>query len=82
MTELERAAERTSKIRISRTEPRDVADLLHFVLIDGEAPGIRETDRTRIERLGVQVIDVPMISMESPARHDPDRVAQILVSMA
>jgi CofD-related protein of GAK system len=69
-------------LRASCTEKKAVEDLLRFVLIDGEAAGVRDGDRSRIERLGLKVIDVPMLSAEPPERHDPDQVAQILVSMA
>jgi 2-phospho-L-lactate transferase/gluconeogenesis factor (CofD/UPF0052 family) len=66
----------------SCAEERKVEDLLLFVLIDGEATVVAERDRRRIGRLGVRLIEVPMLSSGDSERYDPDRLAQILVSMA
>jgi CofD-related protein of GAK system len=58
-------------------------DLLRFVLVDA-ARGAYETplDLAAIRRLGVEVLDVPLVREDNPGQADSRRVAELLVSLA
>ena len=61
----------------------DATSALQFVLVDsvnGEYPG--GFDKARVERMGVQVIDCPLMTESSSPYFDEERLAQALLLMA
>jgi len=67
----------------SHDKPIAVADVLHFVLVDtrhGQYPGGLDLDRIR--RLGVEVIDCPLIGYGPSTEIDDRFLAPILLSLA
>lgn len=58
------------------------SDVLSFVLVDtanGDYNG--ELDRTALDRMGIQVIDVPFVSPESAPYVDPQCLVPVLLSL-
>jgi len=55
--------------------------LLRYVLVDAVGAKLRRSSLRAVERLGVEVIDLPLISTQSTPRIDAERLAQVLVSM-
>lgn len=69
-------------LRTSAGQEISDASLLGYVLIDSLATGIPASQIADVKRLGVEVIDM---SLTDPARApliDPERLAQVLVSLA
>jgi CofD-related protein of GAK system len=65
---------------VSKRTPAD--RLLQFVLVDGKKAGVKKKTMRAVERLGVRVIDVPLMSPTSGAYLDDERLAQALLSLA
>lgn len=55
--------------------------LLHFVLLDGQGAGIRKKTMRAVEKLGVQVIDVPLMTDRSRPYLDDELLAEALLSL-
>jgi len=58
------------------------ADLLQYVLVDARRGPWRARDLAAVERLGVQVVDLPLISTASAPLIDSARLVDILISLA
>lgn len=59
-----------------------VAALLQFVLLDATESGLRAPEVREIEKLGVRVVDIPLISRESAPYLDDVLLIEALLSMA
>ena len=61
----------------------DAAQILDLVLIDPrQMPNFDRDDRERIEKLGVSVAEADMMIDSEDTRHDADKLAEILLSLA
>jgi len=56
--------------------------LLQFVLLDGKAVGLNRKDRQGIRRLGVELVDVPLVTAGSTPYLDDTLLAEALLSLA
>ncbi|MEQ8329852.1 MAG: GAK system CofD-like protein [Longimicrobiales bacterium] len=57
-----------------------VGDVLQYVLVDVSHTGMRPGDVRAIESLGVQVVDLPLVSDESTPWLDDERLIEVLLS--
>lgn len=59
-----------------------VADILNFVLVDSERGNYSgSTDLERVKELGIEILDLPLISDESAPWIDPEALTKILLSL-
>jgi CofD-related protein of GAK system len=58
------------------------ARLLQFVLVDAGRSGTTRATLRAVEKLGVNVIDAPLVTDESAPYVDDERLAEVLLSMA
>jgi CofD-related protein of GAK system len=56
--------------------------LLQFVLLDSRGAGVKKKTIRSVERLGVRVVDVPLVTSESRPYLDDRHLAQALLSLA
>lgn len=56
--------------------------LLQFVLVDEARGGVTRATRRAIEKLGVEVVPVPLVTEKSTPYVDDERLAEALLSMA
>jgi CofD-related protein of GAK system len=66
----------------SSTSADEVSAFLHYVLTDSNALDISAPDASRIERLGVRIVDVPTLGGAESATWDSEQLARLLVSLA
>jgi CofD-related protein of GAK system len=59
-------------------EPRD---LVQFVLVDQQRSGVGEPELDSIRKLGIDVIDVSLVTHQSGPRWDAARLSEVLVSL-
>jgi CofD-related protein of GAK system len=61
----------------------EASQILHYVLMDRGPEHYSEgLDRNELERMGIRIIDAPLVSQKSAPRIDPTLLARILVSLA
>jgi len=58
-----------------------VHDLLQYVLVDVESGAYDESELDSVRSLGVEVVDVPLMTEESSPYWDADRLTEVLVSL-
>ncbi|MGD2044642.1 MAG: GAK system CofD-like protein [Gemmatimonadota bacterium] len=61
---------------------RVAGSLLDIVLLDRGAAGVTLKEIRQVEKLGVRVLDVPLVSDEQPPMIDDRRLAEALLSLA
>lgn len=67
----------------SASSPLRAAQMLHFVLLDRAAGKYRGSmDRSEIQRMGIHIIECPLVSRESAPYIDERLLAPILLSLA
>lgn len=70
-------------VRRDAGEDTHMADILTCVLVDTRS-GVYSTplDAVRLKELGVQVVDMPLVTRRSRPWLDPERLSQVLISLA
>ena len=71
-------------IRYLRSEcPKRVTatDLLQYVLLDVRGGGYGAGELDSVRKLGVEIVDVPLMTEESEPYWDADRLGEVLVSL-
>lgn len=63
-----------------RSDGGGVGDLLQYVLLDVSGTGVTRDEVAAVESLGVQVVDVPLLSEGSAPYLDDDRLIEALLS--
>jgi len=69
-------------LKQSCDRPVSNTDLIEYVLVDSEATNLSRAELAATEALGVQVVDVELVTEESAPFIDAERLAQCLVSLA
>lgn len=59
----------------------DVADLLQYVLLDVRGGEYRRREIDAVRKLGVEIVDVPLVTPASQPYWDADRLSEVLVSL-
>lgn len=78
----EKVATLISVLRSGASKRVPTERLLQFVLVDAARTRTTRATRRAVEKLGVQVIDVPLVTDESAPYVDDERLAETLLSMA
>ena len=59
-----------------------ISDIVDFVMVDAERGDYRNRlDLERVKELGVEILDLPLVSEASDPLVDPERLTQILLSL-
>ena len=70
-----------SYLRAGSEHPGETTDLLQHVMVDARGAGIDRAELRAVERLGVSVIDLPLITTHNRPLLDPTRLAEALISL-